>query len=129
MEITTKAYAKLIQKSERTARRRVASLPNARKVAGRWVITLSTSELRSMRRKLVDFERFMTNQIITAKWTESIDALVARKDAAREALAAIGGGDILLAIDTAKIWRGRRDQYGQSNYRRALAEIDKGVAA
>jgi hypothetical protein len=125
--ITTATYAKLINKSVRTARRRVAKLPNARKVAGVWQIELTASEVRAMRRKLVDFENHMTREIMAASWTENIDGLIAKKEAARDALRALGCGDLLLAIDSAKIWRGRRDAYGLANYRRALAEIDREV--
>lgn len=131
--ITSAEYAKLIKRSERTARRWLArsvvrGATNVAKVNGRWQITLTKSELRYLRRKFVDLEHYASSAIRALKFDADISKEVAQKEYAREALVIIGAGDLVHAIDHAKLWRGRTDKYGYNVYRSAMADIERLVA-
>lgn len=129
--LTTKQYAVLINRSERTARRWLARgvRHNVAKVAGRWTVTLTVGELRGVKRMLVDAENAASKDIAAIPLGRNADEPRARKERARNALIVLGYGDIVHAIDHTRIWRGRTDKYGYATFTRARAELDKMVAA
>lgn len=129
MTITAAAYATLIGKSLSTAYRwiRAGRVP-AIKTGGRWMIELSTTQNRAFKRFLVD-EEAKASRGCAVPFGVDITAPRARKAYCRAALEAIGAGDLILAIDHARIWRGRQDKYGYNTWRRAVAEVDRLVAA
>lgn len=129
--LNTKQYAALINRSERTARRWLAEQEGngVAKVNGRWVLTLTTSDLRWMKRSLVDAEAAASKKIASIPLGQPADEPRATKEQARRALIVLGYGDIVYAIDHMRIWRGRQDQYGLNTFRRAFAELERMVAA
>lgn len=130
VKLSTKQYAALAGRSVRTIQRWcVRGWVPASKVRGSWIVTLTPTEFRFAKRFLVDTENRLTREIMATDWSKNIDGLIAKKDAVRETLELLGCGDIVLAIDHAKIWRGRKDKYGRSISARAFAELDRLVAA
>ena len=127
--LTTAEYAKLIGKSVRQARRIAAVLKCAVKVRGRWEITLSSTDLRALRRKLVDTERAACAEIRKLRLGDDVSQFTAIKQRCYELLTLIGSGSLVLAMDHEKIWRGRSDRYGYNTWRSAVREVDALIAA
>lgn len=101
----------------------------AAKVNGQWEIALTAGQHRALKRRFVDLEHAASTTIRSKTAAESIATESAQKAYARDALVALGAGDLVLAIDHAKLWRGRSDKYGKNVYRAAMADIERQVAA
>lgn len=133
--LTASQFAKLQNKSIWATRRmlRAGKVPNASKVGNRWVIVLTSTQLRGLKRRFVDLEYIAARRISTIPFGQEagsdIESLRVQVTYARESLLLLGAGDLLLAIGHAKLWRGRQDKYGKNIFAQAQKEIDRLVAA
>jgi len=128
--LTVKQYAAAYNFSLATAYRKM----HARKVWGLarkelrgtrrvWVVLLSMAEVRALKAALVDRDRRAGRQIkeLGTKFGFAADLSAPRalRDSARDSLVAIGAGDLIIALDAARI----------SPKREHFARIDRLIAA
>lgn len=116
--LTVPEYAKAYNLPKTTAYRRM----HARKVWGLarkeyrngrrvWVVLLSVQEVRALRSALVDRDRLAGSLVKELGQKDGMRADLSRpraiREAARASLVAIGSGDLIIALDAARIRPGK----------------------
>lgn len=127
--ITAAQYAKLINRSVWTARRRIAKRDIGQKVGGRWVVEVPAHEVRYFRRAMVEEIRNIGSRIGNAPWGSSISHLTSRRAVCNEMLIVLGSSDILVELDRARCNAGIQTAKSRQQYRAALDAIERMIAA
>lgn len=128
--VTAAQYAKLINRSIWTARRRARAMAKQglawKQAGGHWLIVVDAREFKAA---LVQEIRTLGSRIKSTPWNKPIAHLTGRREHCNEMLIALGASDILIELDRARANVGIPTAKSRTEYKLALAAIERMIAA